>query len=143
MPFVPRQESPPPCVARHVPMAPVANDPAATASYVNSNPLLAMKLVQIFLPLYDNQGQPFPKALFDQVRESLVQRFGGVTAFVRSPAVGVWEDDAGALRRDDVVLFEVLADAVERDWWRACRHTLEKEFSQQEVLIRVTEVEII
>lgn len=47
-----------------------------------------MRLVQILLPLYDNQHQRFPKAFFDHVREGLTKQFGGVTAFVRSPAVG-------------------------------------------------------
>lgn len=102
-----------------------------------------MKLVQIFLPLYDNQDRPFPKALFDEVRENLAQRFGGVTAFVRSPAVGVWEDDAGAMCRDDVVLFEVMVDAVDRDWWTGYRRTMEKAFSQESILVRVTGIELI
>ena len=56
-----------------------------------------MRLVQILLPLYDNQRKPFPRAFFDHVREELTKQFGGVTAFVRSPAVGVWENDAGAV----------------------------------------------
>lgn len=102
-----------------------------------------MKLLQIFLPLYDNEGNPFPKAKFDEVRETLAQRFGGVTAFVRSPAVGVWENDAGAMRRDDVVLFEVMADAVDREWWADYRRAMEKAFSQESILIRATAIELI
>lgn len=47
-----------------------------------------MHLIQLFLPLYDNDGQAFAKPLFDTVRGELTERFGGVTAFVRSPAVG-------------------------------------------------------
>lgn len=74
-----------------------------------------MKLIQLFLPLYDNQGQPFRKALFDKVREDQTNRLGGVTAFVRSPAVGLWEDDSGTVCRDDVVLFEVMLDTLDRD----------------------------
>ncbi len=102
-----------------------------------------MKLVQLFLPLYDNHGQALPRALFDEVREDLRKRFGGVTAFVRSPAVGVWENDAGAVCRDDVVLFEVMVDALERGWWSAYRHQLERQFSQETILIRVTDVDLL
>ena len=40
-----------------------------------------MHLIQLFLPLYDNDGQAFAKPLFDTVRGELTERFGGVTAF--------------------------------------------------------------
>jgi hypothetical protein len=102
-----------------------------------------MKLLQIFLPLYNNQGLPFPKTLFDHIREDLAKRFGGVTAFVRSPAVGVWENDDGAVCHDDVVLFEVIVDAVDRDWWSSYRGMLEREFSQDSILIHATDIEIL
>ncbi len=49
-----------------------------------------MHLVQILLPLYDNAGAPLPRALYDRVREELSRRFGGLTAFTRSPAEGLW-----------------------------------------------------
>jgi hypothetical protein len=102
-----------------------------------------MKLLQIFLPLYNNQGLPFPRALFDNIREDLAKQFGGVTAFVRSPAVGVWENDAGAVCHDDVILFEVIVNAVDRDWWSSYRGKLERQFSQDTILIRATEIEIL
>ena len=102
-----------------------------------------MRLVQILLPLYDNQHQPFPKAFFDHVREDLTKQFGGVTAFVRSPAVGVWENDAGAVCRDDIVLFEVMVGGVDRAWWETYRRRLEQQFSQDAILIRTTEVELL
>lgn len=100
-----------------------------------------MHLVQLFLPLYDNQGQPFPKASFDRVRLELADAFGGVTAFVRSPAVGLWEDDAGGVCRDDVVLFEVMVDTLDRAWWDAWRRTLEQRFGQEEILVRASAAE--
>lgn len=100
-----------------------------------------MHLVQLFLPVYANTGQAFPKASFDRVRVELAEAFGGVTAFVRSPAVGLWESDAGDVCRDDVVLFEVMAEALDRRWWAAYRRTLEQRFYQDEVLVRATSVE--
>lgn len=102
-----------------------------------------MTLVQLLLPLYDNQGQAFPKALFDQVRADLTNQFGGVTAFVRSPAVGVWEDDGGTVRRDDVVLLEVMVDAVDRDWWGNYRRHLESLLSQDAIVIRATAIDLL
>src|SRR5690606_11396643 len=77
---------------------------------------LNMHLVQIFLPLYDNAGKTFPKALHDAVRTELADRFGGVTAFLHSPAVGAWEDDQGAVQRDEVVLFEVMTGQIDHRW---------------------------
>lgn len=100
-----------------------------------------MHLIQLFLPLRDNAGQAFPKARFDAVRSELAERFGGVTAFVRAPAVGLWEDDEGDVQRDDVVLLEVMAEHVDHGWWAAYRKDLEQRFAQDEVLVRATRVE--
>ena len=95
-----------------------------------------MHLVQLFLPLYDNDGRVFPKAMFDEVRGQLAARFGGVTAYLRSPAVGAWEDDSGVVRRDDVILVEVMCEALERGWWKAFAASLAERFAQEEILVR-------
>ncbi|MEN1959224.1 hypothetical protein WCE41_02610 [Luteimonas sp. MJ246] len=100
-----------------------------------------MYLIQLFLPLYDNDGSVIARSLHDAVRNELTDRFGGVTAFVRSPAVGAWEDDDGSVQRDDVVLLEVMAGHVHHAWWADYRVTLERRFRQDEVLIRATAVE--
>ena len=98
-----------------------------------------MHLVQLLLPIYDNNKRAFPRAYFDQVREELTERFGGVTAFVRSPAVGLWKDDDEDVTQDDVVMFEVMADHLDEAWWNACRQKLEITFEQEDVLIRAIE----
>jgi hypothetical protein len=54
-----------------------------------------MHLVQLLLPLYDNERRPFARERLDAVRAELAERFGGVTAFLRAPASGVWVDDGG------------------------------------------------
>jgi hypothetical protein len=100
-----------------------------------------MQLIQIFLPVFDNQGQAFPKAAFDAVRVQLTDKFGGVTAFVHSPAEGLWESDEGAISRDRVVLFEVMAEAVDRNWWFDYRRFLEASFRQAEIMIRTLAAE--
>ena len=99
-----------------------------------------MFLVEILLPLRDNEGEPFGQALFAQVREELVERFGGVTAFTRSPAEGVWEEGGGR-SRDEIVVLDVMAETLDRDWWHDYRKTLERRFRQDEVVIRASEVE--
>ena len=97
-------------------------------------------LVELLLPLYDNEGRRHPRAAFARVREELVDKFGGLTAHTRAPAEGLWEDAGGAVTRDDVVLFEVMADALDADWWGAYRATLEARFRQEAVLVRAHEV---
>ena len=44
-----------------------------------------MRLVQIFLPLYDNAGKRFPASLYARERETLVERFGGIMRTCRRP----------------------------------------------------------
>lgn len=100
-----------------------------------------MHLVEIFLPKYDNQGKAFSSAIYDQVRMELTERFGGVTAFLRSPAHGWWQDDAGATRSDEITILEVMAEELDRDWWRAYRSQLEKRFDQDEVVVRAHAIE--
>ena len=97
-----------------------------------------MFTVEIFLPLHDNDGHPFLQSQFAAVRAELAQRFGGVTAFMRSPAVGIWKDDAGVARHDEIVVFEVMAEALDEGWWRVYRAQLESAFRQDEVMIRAT-----
>jgi hypothetical protein len=98
-------------------------------------------LIEILLPLYGNDGQPLPAAHFGAVREELVEHFGGLTAFTRSPAEGLWESGEGERVRDEVVIFEVMADWIDRSWWRAYRAGLERRFGQEEIVIRAREVE--
>lgn len=100
-----------------------------------------MHLVQILLPLYDNEGRAFGAGDFDRVRNELAERFGGVTAFRRSPAEGLWKDEGGGVARDRVVVFEVMADALEREWWAGYRAELERRFRQEKIVVRATEFE--
>ena len=100
-----------------------------------------MHLVQLFLPLHDNAGVAFERTLFDTVRTELTDQFGGVTAFLRSPAMGAWEDEGGQVQRDRVVLFEVMAAQLDHGWWAAYRRQLQQRFRQDEVLVRAMGVE--
>lgn len=46
--------------------------------------------IQILLPLSDNQGHGFSGSDYTCVRSELTKQFGGLTAFTRSPAEGLW-----------------------------------------------------
>ncbi len=99
-----------------------------------------MHLVEIFLPLADAQGRPFDPSHYTSLREELVERFGGLTAHSRAPAQGLWED-GGKCARDDIVILEVMTDALDRDYWGALRTRLEQAFAQEVILIRASAVE--
>ena len=102
-----------------------------------------MDLVQIFLPLRHNDGSPFPVAQFQSVKKVLLEQFGGVTAFLRSPGEGVWEESPQNFVKDDVVTFEVMTDEVNRAWWRNYKKQLEETFVQEAILIRKMHIEIL
>ena len=95
-----------------------------------------MHLVQLLLPIYDNAGQPFPASHHKAVKDELALNFGGMTAYTRAPAEGLWNDEAGVQTRDDIIVYEVMTDAIDADWWRAFRERLELQFEQREVLVR-------
>jgi len=100
-----------------------------------------MHVIEILLPLRDKEGTPFPRSALDRVRHELTNQFGGVTAHLRAPAAGAWKDDEGGVERDDVVIVEVMADALDRGWWADYRRELETRFRQDEILIRATTCE--
>lgn len=100
-----------------------------------------MHLIQLFLPLYDNAGQAFPATRFETVRTELTDVFGGVTAFVRAPAVGIWEDKGGDVQRDHVVLVEVMVAQLDHGWWARYRQQLQRRFAQDEILVRAIAIE--
>ena len=97
---------------------------------------LRVHLVQLLLPLYDNDGRVLPKRLFAQVRDELVERFGGLTAHARAPASGVWQETSGEAVHDDVVIYEVMVDALDEAWWRSYRSEVQARFGQEELVVR-------
>jgi hypothetical protein len=95
-----------------------------------------MHLIQLFLPLRDNDGVPFPGAMFGAVRSGLAEAFGGVTAYQRAPASGLWDDGDAGFQRDDLLLFEVMVATLDRAWWKSYVAALAERFRQESVLVR-------
>ncbi|MEA2933525.1 MAG: hypothetical protein QOD74_171 [Variibacter sp.] len=98
-----------------------------------------MHLIEILLPLTDNAGTPFGPELFAQIRRELTERFGGLTAFSRAPAQGLWKDERET-KHDDIVVFEVMADTLDTEWWRDYRQSLERRFRQDAIVARAVAV---
>lgn len=102
-----------------------------------------MYLVQLLLPLYDNDGTPLPARLYGQVRAELTERFGGVTAYMQAPASGLWQQEEGKVVRDELVVHEVMAEVLDTDWWRSYRKQLEARFKQEVVVIRAQSIRML
>jgi len=101
-----------------------------------------MYLIQILLPLFDNGGNHFDASLYADIRRELNGRFGGLTAFSRAPAEGLWQDD-GQTKHDDIIVMEVMAEGVDTEWWRAYRKSLETRFRQDVIVIRAQMVSLL
>ena len=95
-----------------------------------------MHLVQLLLPLYDNDGNRFGAKQFAQVRDELVQRFGGITAHTQAPVRGLWQADDAKTVHDELVIFEVMVDGIDEAWWSRYRKELEKRFRQESLVVR-------
>ena len=100
-----------------------------------------MHLIQILLPMYDNHGVVFPAARFKEVQTKLATYFNGLTAYNRVPAEGLWRTRKKT-RRDDIVVYEVMASSFERKWWRNYQRALQKAFRQELIVIRAQKIVI-
>lgn len=97
-----------------------------------------MKVVEVFLPLDTGGGAPVAVERIEEIVRDLADRFGGATAFTREPADGLWKR-AASIERDRIIIIEVMAGSLDEAWWRGYRASLEREFEQTEILIRVTD----
>jgi hypothetical protein len=102
-----------------------------------------MHLIQLLLPLCDNDGHPFPQALYLQVRDELSERFGGITTYVRSPAEGLWKEGKWGRVRDEIVIYEVMAKELNREWWKAFRERMERLFRQESLVVRAIRIDVL
>jgi hypothetical protein len=101
-----------------------------------------MHLVEILLPLHDNGGHSFEAEKYAEVRQHLTERFGGLTAFTRSPAQGT-TTECGQPVHDEIVVFEVMTRTLDVSWWGSYRLHLEGEFRQDEIVIRASTVTLL
>jgi hypothetical protein len=68
----------------------------------------AARRYDVYLPLTDNAGRPFPDRLFDLVERRLVERFGGLTTQQREfPLRGMWRGEQH-LFLDEVIIMTAL-----------------------------------
>lgn len=102
-----------------------------------------MHLIQILLPIYDNEGMAIPSEIFHAIGDELVARFGGLTAYTRAPAEGLWVAPGHEAKRDDIAVFEVMTAEVDESWWAQYRKALEKRLYQESVVIRSHAIQLL
>jgi len=100
-----------------------------------------MHLIQILLPVFGNDGEDLLREAYPGIRDELVGRFGGLTAFIQSPAEGLWKDNGNSTGRDDIVMLEVMTSSVEKPWWASYRKRRQELLRQEEIVIRALSME--
>lgn len=101
-----------------------------------------MHLVEILLPLNDNEWRPFDSEKFSAVHERLTERFGGLTAFTRSPAQDTTREGDKTVH-DEIIVFEVLTETLDQQWWMSYRRRLETDFQQDKIIVRASAVTLL
>ena len=103
-----------------------------------------MHLIQLLLPLKDNEDVALPLATLARVRSDLTSRFGGLTAYSRAPAEGLWTDGSpSAPQHDDLIVYEVVVEHLDRAWWRRYIAQLEAELKQERLHVRSLSMELL
>ncbi len=77
------------------------------------------------------------------MRDQLTERFGGITTYVHSPAEGSWKESKHSTVHDAIVIYEVMAEKLDRKWWTEYRQELAKRFRQELLIVRVSEVQLL
>ena len=98
-----------------------------------------MYLIQILLPV---PARTPDQTTLSKTREELADRFGGVTAYARTPAEGIWVSPEGTKERDTMLMVEVFTEGFDRVWWKAYSKTLAERFKQEEIHIRAIHAEV-
>jgi hypothetical protein len=101
-----------------------------------------MHLIQILLPFCHwptMRDIRSPGTSCRPSRRNCRSAFGGLTAYSRAPAKGVWTQSGGQ-QEDDIIIVEVMAETLDERWWRDFRRRLEERLGQEELVIRAQEM---
>lgn len=98
-----------------------------------------MHLVQLFVPAA-SQVDVDVEDVVARVQNEMTKRYGGATAYINSPARGLWSN-GGKPEEDEIIVIEVMVDDLDRDWWDQYRRELEHLLRQDELLVRALPVE--
>jgi len=84
----------------------------------------------------------FEQELYSEVRNELMDRFGGITAYTRAPVHGLWHDSEQVVR-DDLIIYEIMVKELDKKWWYEYRNVLEKRFQQDTLVMRAHRIQFL
>lgn len=99
-------------------------------------------LVEILLPKKTGHGEPVRWEWFESLLKELADTFGGATSFLRSPGQGLWQS-GGETESDTIAVIEVMTESIEPEYWRSLRKRLERELTQEKIIIRAQEISLL
>ena len=99
-----------------------------------------MFLIQLLLPVNTTIDAV---AELNLTQDELRSRFGGITAYLQTPAKGQWTAPSGSSATDWMILMEIVAKDFDRTWWRGYAAALKERFRQDVVHIRALQVEVL
>ena len=103
-----------------------------------------MVLIQLLLPTKIPSRPTADSAhALAMTRRELTDQFDGLTAYVRSPAHGIWTSADGEVEQDDVVMVEVVTDHFDRAWWRTYASVLSRRFRQDAIHVRALPIDLL
>jgi hypothetical protein len=105
-------------------------------TYKKNRKNVRMNLLQLFIPLTDNQGHQFDQSIFLDLRQQLTDRFGGVTIYSRGPVTGLWKEAENQIIADQMIIYEVLTEQIDLPYWKQFKLHLEDLLQQEQILIR-------
>ena len=100
-----------------------------------------MKLVQLFIPLYDNDGEPFNDDHFVKLKDELNLNFGGVTIY--RPATGFWNRSERPAQKDEILIYEVMVKHIESTYWKGLKERLMAQLRQETMVFRYSDIELL
>lgn len=102
-----------------------------------------MKEYELFVPLTHNDGSPVDPQILVELRERLLERFGGLTFFPQRNE-GFWTF-GGVTYRDEIVVYRVLTAHTRsaRKFFRNLKEKLKRDLDQEEILIVEKDAEVL
>jgi hypothetical protein len=92
----------------------------------------------------DGHGASVPRAALQALARELTDRFGGVTCYSRAPAEGLWQQEEDTPPdRDDIIIYEVMAEAFDRSFWSTLQKRLERDLAQSKIVVRAQPLEVL
>jgi hypothetical protein len=97
----------------------------------------------IYLPLRYNDGAPIEPDKYDETRQELIGRFGGLTVLPGSGSAEGWWLLGDKIYRDEIRIFRVLSAIHDQAFWAEYKERLRGRFRQEDILLVTAPVSVI